>query len=254
MFTQSHFKEFAVYDNQLKGQPIVFLHGLGANATYGEFLVAAYPANRIVLIDLPAHGASQYADSDIDVYKIALDLFGLLEHYGIEQPIICGHSLGGQIAFLYDIVHPNLTKSLILLSPAGLEDYNGFQKQAVLSSLSFGNFMHQLFIPKINTSIKVAGGRTPDGSAVSDYIKSMLERPVNDLLDRISCPVTVIFGENDTLIPNRLFNMDSAVVFAHKVLDKYPNFRIFPLTNCGHWPMAENLNGLVKLLKEKVVV
>lgn len=249
MFTQSRFKDFAVYDNQLKGQPIVFLHGLGANGTYGEFLVSAFPDKRIVLIDLPAHGASRFTGSDVDIYTIALDLPGLLEHYDIRQPIICGHSLGGQIALLYDIINPSTITSLILISPAGLEEFNSFQKQAILSSLHFGTFLQQWFVPKIRTHIKISEEHFPSGAIGSAYIKSMMERPVKDLLDRISCRAVVVFGENDMLIPNRLFNMDSAISYARKVLDGYPDFKVVPLANAGHWPMAENPDGLVKLLK-----
>ncbi len=254
MFTQSFYNNIAVYDNGKKGKAILFLHGVGASATFGEFLTKSYPDNRILLLDLPGHGASKWKGEEIDIYKIAVELNGLLEHYGLVKPILCGHSLGGQIALLFDIIHPYVVESLILISPAGLENFNSLQKQTILSSLQFGNYMQQLFVPRITGSIPMGDYSFPDQKVISAYIKSMIERPVHELLGRITCKCSVVFGENDLFIPNRLFSLDGPVAFAKKVLGPYPDFTVLPLANSGHWPMAENVQGLVKLLKEQVSV
>ncbi len=250
MFTQSFYKDIAIYDNGKKGPAILFIHGLGANAAYGEFLQHAYPDKRILLMDLPGHGASKKGEEDI--YKIALGLKDLFGHYGLGKPVICGHSLGAQIALLFDIVHPYVAEQLILISPAGLESFNPFQKQTILSSLQFGTYLQQLFVPKIKSDFHFGEIVFPSHNVISAYIESMLERPVNELLGRISCKSTVIFGENDLMIPNRLYNMDSAITFAKKVLGTHKIFTVLTLKNSGHWPMAENVEGLVRLLKEEV--
>jgi pimeloyl-ACP methyl ester carboxylesterase len=252
MFKQSFYKDIAIYDNGKKGPAIFFMHGLGASAAYGEFLQYAYPDKRILLMDLPGHGASKKGSEEPDIYKIALGLKELFNHYGLEKPVLCGHSLGAQIALLFDIVHPYVTEQLILISPAGLESFNPFQKQAILSSLQFGTYLQQLFVPKLKTDPHFAEAVFPSHGVIAAYIGSMLERPVNDLLNRITCKSTVIFGENDLMIPNRLFNMDSSLSFAKKVLNAHSTFTILTLKNSGHWPMVENREGLVRLLIKEV--
>ena len=88
---------------------------------------------------------------------------------------------------------------------------------------------------------------------MQEYVSSMLHRPVNDLLNQVTCDVQVYFGDNDMMIPNRLFRMENAVTYAERVLKKFPNFAVYKLSGAGHWPMLENINGLVKMLHEKNV-
>lgn len=80
-------------------RPVLFTHGAGMD--HRMFDVAARAAHeaghRVVLWDLRGHGESTLgrrftADVALD------DLAALLDHFGLERPVLVGHSLGGNLA------------------------------------------------------------------------------------------------------------------------------------------------------------
>lgn len=249
MFKHSIYNQISVYDTGGTGDAVVFLHGLAAHAAYGEFLLNAFPGKRIFIPEFPGHGGSELPTEEIDVYQIALGLRAVLTHFGIEKPIICGHSLGGQVAILYAIIYPDDVRSEILISPAGLELFEDYQKQLIMNTLQLGSLFHNLFAPALKgTEIKELAS-LPSASIIRQYTQSMMDRPVKELLNRVQCPVSVLFGTNDPLIPNQMFNPGSPLRFAEKAVASHPNFHVIPLPGCGHWPMVENQALLVDAIK-----
>ena len=130
MFKHSLHHGFSFFDNGLSGNPIVFIPGLAADAHYADFLIKAFPKKRIVVVELPGHGQAPETSKTIDIALIAQELILALEHIGVEKPILCGHSLGGQICLLSEIVQPGFAKKLILISPAGLEYFSATETAA----------------------------------------------------------------------------------------------------------------------------
>ena len=85
-----------------RGDPVVFIHGLGCASTYDYPRVAADPAlagRRMILVDLPGFGYSDKPESF--GYRIG-DQAGvvveLLDRLGLERCYLYGHSMGGSVA------------------------------------------------------------------------------------------------------------------------------------------------------------
>ncbi|VUT20743.1 2-hydroxy-6-oxononadienedioate/2-hydroxy-6-oxononatrienedioate hydrolase [Klebsiella huaxiensis] len=85
-----------------RGEPIVFIHGLGCASTYDYPRVAADPAlagRRMLLVDLPGYGYSDKPASfgyrTGDQAKVVVEL---LEHLALTRCYLYGHSMGGSIA------------------------------------------------------------------------------------------------------------------------------------------------------------
>lgn len=81
-----------------RGDPVVFIHGLGCASTYDYPRVAADPAlagRRMILVDLPGFGYSDKPESF--GYRIG-DQAGvvveLLDRLGLERCYLYGHSMG----------------------------------------------------------------------------------------------------------------------------------------------------------------
>ena len=63
---------------------------------------------RIIAADLRGHGDSQWCPSGTYTYDAYLwDLLALVNHLGIEQAGIIGHSLGGNIALRFAAAFPS---------------------------------------------------------------------------------------------------------------------------------------------------
>ncbi len=95
------------------GERVVFLHGLfgqGRNwSTIGRALEADH---RVLLVDLPHHGRSPWSDRwDFrDVVEQVADL------WSADDPVtLVGHSLGGKVAMLLALLHPDRVKRLCVV-------------------------------------------------------------------------------------------------------------------------------------------
>ncbi|MBL7811468.1 MAG: alpha/beta hydrolase [Bacteroidetes bacterium] len=250
MFTSYTHSGFSFYDNQLPGQAIVFVHGLGANAMFADFLLRAFPKRRLLLCELPGHGQAPEPSLPVDISVLALQLARVLEEKGIFKPIMCGHSLGGQICLLAEVVRPGLADRLWLISPAGLESFSPSEIQMISSGWQMSGLFHPYVAPKYQSTLLNEPMRLPTPTVLKQYVESMMTRPVIDLLQHIHCDAQVYFGELDLLIPNRLFRPEASIPFARRTLKNWPHFHVFGIPGAGHWPMLENAKALVQNLQD----
>lgn len=113
------------------GDTVVFLHGLfGQGKNFTQIAKGLRPDFQSLLVDLPNHGASDWTQE-----------FSYLEHadavaehlrrtVAAEQPVnLVGHSLGGKVAMLLALRHPELITrlSVVDISPVAHESMGEFE-------------------------------------------------------------------------------------------------------------------------------
>jgi pimeloyl-ACP methyl ester carboxylesterase len=127
------------------GSRVVFLHGLfgqGRNWTQvGKALAhpeAAQP-HRALLVDLPHHGRSGWEDH-FDYLRVADQVAGLLD---ADDPVaLVGHSLGGKVAMVLALRHPELVARLCVVdvSPVAYDSLSQFAGYvAAMQGLDLGS-------------------------------------------------------------------------------------------------------------------
>lgn len=98
------------------GPPIVFIHGMAMSATQWEPQMEALSDEfTTVAYDVRGHGHT--GDSDRNPYNILLyaeDLDALLTELNIENPVLCGLSMGGCIAQVYAATYPGKIAGLVV--------------------------------------------------------------------------------------------------------------------------------------------
>ena len=77
----------------------------------------------MVAPDQIGFGKSSKADLHYSFHQLADNTKKLLEHLGIDQAVIVGHSMGGMLATRFALMFPGATSQLVLVDPIGLEDY-----------------------------------------------------------------------------------------------------------------------------------
>lgn len=103
------------------GVPLLFIHGLGCAGSSDFPRVAADPAlagKRRLLLDLLGAGFSDRPDDF--AYTIAAHaetVAGLIDHLGLPQLDIVGHSMGGAVAIAASSLRPAQVAQLVLLEP-----------------------------------------------------------------------------------------------------------------------------------------
>ncbi|MGA8850620.1 MAG: alpha/beta fold hydrolase [Aeromicrobium sp.] len=113
------------------GRTVVFLHGLfGQGKNFTQAAKSLVPEFRSMLIDLPDHGQSAWTDG-IDYADMADRVAGFLRDEVAPDGSIdlVGHSMGGKVAMVLALRHPDLVRRLVVvdISPSASEDSGEFQ-------------------------------------------------------------------------------------------------------------------------------
>jgi pimeloyl-ACP methyl ester carboxylesterase len=112
------------YEVTGRGPPIVFAHGLGGNhlswwqqvAHFGRTHSCVTFAHRGFVPSDPVEGGP-----DPDDY--ASDLAALIEHLGLERPILVAQSMGGWSCLRHALDHPGQVAGLVMACTTGMLDF-----------------------------------------------------------------------------------------------------------------------------------
>ncbi len=103
------------------GERVVFLHGLfGQGRNFTQVAKALQPELRSTLVDLPNHGRSAWTGS-VDYVDVADAVATWLRAAYDGEPVhLVGHSMGGKVAMVLALRHPELIDRLVVvdISPA----------------------------------------------------------------------------------------------------------------------------------------
>lgn len=98
------------------GEPLVLIHGLGANLSFWYFGAARILARThcLLMYDLRGHGRSSMPREGYGLHQMVCDLVDLLDTLGIERADIAGHSFGGRVALALAALHPHRVRSVVI--------------------------------------------------------------------------------------------------------------------------------------------
>ena len=109
----------AVVAGDVENPAMVLVHGTHDHALSFLQLIDYFSASHYVIsVDLRGHGSSDKPGIYTLVDMVA-DLEALIEHCDLNEISIVSHSLGGYIACLYSVLHPDVVSSLVLLDALG---------------------------------------------------------------------------------------------------------------------------------------
>jgi pimeloyl-ACP methyl ester carboxylesterase len=105
------------YEIHGSGKPLILLHGgLMSGGMFGPVLPALAEKYQVIVPDLQGHGRTADIDRPLDVRLMADDIAALITRLGLTRPDVMGFSLGGGVALLTAIKHPELVGRLIVVS------------------------------------------------------------------------------------------------------------------------------------------
>ena len=224
-----------------KGKDLVLLHGWGQNIEMmkplGDRLEKDY---RITIIDLPGFGCS---DEPKKVYSV-LDYCDVVEEVlkklKVNNPTMIGHSFGGRVSIVY-ASRNDVSKLILFGSPCIRHEEKLSLKVRTLKALKK--------VPGLNKlegfAKKHIGSR--DYKNASEMMRKILVETVNmDLTEyakKIDTPTLLIWGDND---------LEEPVENAKELegIMKDAGLIVFP--NSSHYAYLENINQVVKIIKEFV--
>lgn len=200
---------------------------------------------RVLIPDLPAHGASGY----LSPHKLMSWLEAFVDSEIGPRPFdLCGHSMGGGLALYYAARHPDRIRKLVLCAPAGTGQVLPRAWPEPWNSGLFNLWpLHDSLIEKVwgDPSTITAEQRQQFGLVFRDFFYSSrwwwyLSGGVQWLFDipretlrAIKSPALLIWGEKDRVVP---FNGQRTVQRVQQI----PNARVLFLDGLGHLPQVES--------------
>ncbi|MCX6407792.1 MAG: alpha/beta fold hydrolase [Propionibacteriales bacterium] len=112
----------AIYAREVgeSGERVAFLHGLfGQGRNFTQAAKALQPELRSLLVDLPNHGHSRWTDT-VDYVDVADRVAAFLRErwVGTGRTHVVGHSMGGKVAMVLALRHPELVDRLVVVDIA----------------------------------------------------------------------------------------------------------------------------------------
>lgn len=197
--------------------PIVLIHGFTADAMNWAPMEQVLAGRReVIRIDLPSHGASprKAIARFEDLVAPVIEAFDSLDLAAGAH--VVGHSLGGAVAATLAARRPEAVASLMLIAPAGLgADINGDVLSGILRATrteSLAPWLQQLAghreaISYDFAQAAMAARQDPAlRAAQSDMAAALFADgtqtfDIRDALARIECPLRVLWGLRDRIIP-----------------------------------------------------
>ena len=105
------------YEIRGEGEPLVLLHGGGGAGANWELIFKTTPEGyRLITPDLRGHGSTTNPSMEFTFRQSALDVFGLLDHLGIERFKAIGMSMGAKTLLHMATQQPRRVEAMVLVS------------------------------------------------------------------------------------------------------------------------------------------
>ena len=251
---------------QGSGRPIVFVHGLGGQwQNWLENMPRFAESRRVIALDLPGFGLSAMPAKKISIEGYGRVLADLCDQLDLNPAVVVGNSMGGFVSAELAIRRPDSVERLMLVSAAGVSQMD-VAKQPILAAAKGAalvitdNAAQQRWLagrPALRHAALAIVARHPSrirpdmayeglikGTAKPGFetaLRACLDYDFRDRLPQIGCPVLVVWGEKDAIIPVR---------DADKFVELIDGARKVVLEDTGHVPMLERAPTFNDLLEK----
>ncbi len=239
-------KEKFKYIEMGEGEPLILLHGLfGALSNFKDLIDHFSTQYKVVVPMLPLF--------ELDIFHttvggLAKYVHRFLEAQNFKNVHLLGNSLGGHVALVYILKHPERIKTLTLTGSSGLfengmgdsypkrGDREYIRKKTELTfydpAMATDELVNEVF-EITNNRIKVI--------KIIALAKSAIRNNLGEELNRIKQPTCLIWGNNDTITPPFVAKEFQSLI---------PNSELHFVDKCGHAPMMEVPEEFNAILQE----
>jgi pimeloyl-ACP methyl ester carboxylesterase len=230
-----------------KGQTLLFLHGASGMPAILPCLQKLAERFDVVVPEHPGYGQSDEPEWLENIHDMAYFYLDFLEKLDLKDVLLVGNSMGGWIALEIAVRSTARIRSMVVVSPAGVKAPGVLPADTFLMSPE--EQVRALVFDQKLAEARLAEPMTPealDTALKNRHTTARLawEPRFHDphlpkWLHRIKVPVTIVWGEQDKILP-------VALAYEFKKLIKNSKLEIIP--QCGHLPHAEKPDQFVEIV------
>ena len=248
------------YQEKGTGTPIVLIHGYTSSTyTWKDVFEQLSRTFRVIAVDLKGFGFTAKPDGDYTRRAQGDLVIRFLDHLKIDQAILCGNSMGGEVSLNAAVRYPQRILALVLVDSAGVTVSNtgsvsppimqmpfigpAFAALALTSDSWIRDGLKKSFYDQSKVTddrvaayyrpLKTRGGQR---AAFQARAQAGLDR-VEPEIGKIGQPTLIIWGAEDQLIP---------IDAGRKLNSLIKGSRLVVIDQCGHVPQEEMPERLVR--------
>ena len=270
-----------VAPKQSNGQTVLLLHGKNFSGAYWERTITELLADgyRVVVPDQIGFGKSSKPDHlQYSFQMLADQTQRLLDSLKVDDVTVVGHSMGGMLATRFALMFPERTRSLVLVNPIGLEDWQHKQVpwqsveawyqgelnktpekvKAYMTASYFDGQWKEAYDPLL--TLQQGWMRGPDYPRIAWnsalHYEMIFSQPVVQDFDRLAVPTLLVIGTRDRTALGRnrapeeiretLGRYDQ---LGQKTVQRIPDATLVELEGIGHVPQFEAFDRYMAALR-----
>tara|TARA_R110002110_G_scaffold68731_10_gene185898 strand:- start:17531 stop:18373 length:843 start_codon:yes stop_codon:yes gene_type:complete len=241
------------YLDEGDGPPLILLHGIPTNSLlWRDIIPVLAQKRRVIAPDMLNYGRSDKpARTDVSIASQARILIGLMDALGLGRVDLAAHDIGGGVAQIVAVRHPERLNRLILANAVCFDswpipEFEPLQEAGAEADLTVEGFGAMLrdFLPQ---GVADANGLSSEAVEImlrpwaGDAGKAALFRNFRRLnpeytmaiareLETLDLPVLVLWGDSDPF---------QKPAYAHRLAQTIPGARLEWITGAAHWIMEE---------------
>jgi pimeloyl-ACP methyl ester carboxylesterase len=251
------------------GTTVVLFHGKAFGGYYFRNVIEALTGAgyRVIAPDQVGWGKSSKPDINYSFQLLAANTSALLDHLGVGNVAVLGHSTGGMTAARFTLMYPDRVTHLVLEDSLGLADYRtGIPPQsqetlydhevhwtdpAVIRGYVEGYFVHpdpKVWEPLADVLVRVT--LSPDyprwARAAALTFQMIYQQPVRYEYRLIASPVLLVVGAEDHVVPLGQYatpaeaaRLGDFVALSAAAAQDIPRATRVVIPDCGHVPHLE---------------
>jgi pimeloyl-ACP methyl ester carboxylesterase len=242
------------FETSGEGDPLLLIMGLGMPGAVWIPSLALLPGFKCIYFDNRGTGISDKPDGPYTAEQMADDARAVMDAAGVRKAKVYGVSMGGMIAQELALRHPEQVEKLVLGCTFAGGPTVKLAAPEIMAKLTMGSAMlatnpdrafdmlmpvmvpeefikaHPELKPMVLAAMAASGNLTPP-QTVPRAIAGLASFNAYDRLSQIKCPVLIVHGDQDVLIPP-----ENAAIMKSRL----PQAEVYMIKGAGHaYPIAD---------------
>lgn len=252
------------YEVHGSGPPMLLISGTACDgAFWSPHQVNDFSKDHTVIIfDQRGIGKTVTRTDDYSTTRLATDAAEIIRQVGLGPAIVVGHSMGGRVAQLVALDHPDTVKAMPLLSTgSGYKAKGGIPPKICLGILKSGyeNYIrdHNIDIgftkqfaasnpQRVDECIDVLMNALPSVDIYLEHVNARQWHDTRERLKDIRAPCLVTVGDDEVHGLSDTTHVASAKILSENI----PGAKFAVIPNAGHFYMFSHPEYLNRLIRD----